>query len=371
MADDKKKPYNPGYQGNSFDFFPDFDALEKSPVKPQPAEQANAAEQDAVTLPAETAEDEKENVAKKSKVSAFGIICAVLVIAIVAVSTLSVFNLNGHLNPDKGRAEVQDAENIYTAMAAKYETAKFPPNINTKLARLYAANDNVVGWIYIPGTNVNTPVLQTENNSYYLRNNFFGSYTTYGIAYADAKCKKNTLSKNTIIYSHNLFNGTHFYDVERYKDVEWYKQHPVIQYDTLYGSYTYLVYTAFYITAQSKKYNGGYFFNYIYPNMGNESFKGYIKQLNTRAIYNTGVGLNADDSIITLSTCTHDLDAPSGRDIDCRLVVVGRLLRDGESPEINTSGAKENKNYLRPLIWYKNQGKTPPAVDTTWFPSSK
>lgn len=313
----------------------------------------------------------KKTLLKKSKVSAFGIICAVLVIAIVAVSTLSVFNLNGHLNPDKGRAEVQDAENIYTAMAAKYETAKFPPNINTKLARLYAANDNVVGWIYIPGTNVNTPVLQTENNSYYLRNNFFGSYTTYGIAYADAKCKKNTLSKNTIIYSHNLFNGTHFYDVERYKDVEWYKQHPVIQYDTLYGSYTYLVYTAFYITAQSKKYNGGYFFNYIYPNMGNESFKGYIKQLNTRAIYNTGVGLNADDSIITLSTCTHDLDAPSGRDIDCRLVVVGRLLRDGESPEINTSGAKENKNYLRPLIWYKNQGKTPPAVDTTWFPSSK
>ncbi len=319
---------------------------------------------------------------KEKKSPAFAIICTVMAILIIACSTLSVFSISEFKNSigsESSAANVTEQTlqaadggyNAYSQMVAKYKTTSYPAGITPSLIKAYAANNDVVGWLYIPGTNINTPIVQYKDNNYYLRNNFFGSNTRYGTAYTDYRCKTTTLSTNTVIYGHNMPSGTHFYDVHRYEDIEWYKQHPIINYTTLNGSYTFLVYTAFYSTGQVK-YNGGYFFNYIYPNMGTASMKGYIEQVNQRAIYTTGIGLTVSDRIITLSTCTHSLDSVCGTDIDGRLVVVGRLIRNGESTDIDTSKAKENPNYRRPQIWYDKKGINNPYKNSvTWQPSQK
>ena len=312
---------------------------------------------------------------KGSSNAVFGIICAVLVLAIVATSLFSVFNINDFLNSapadDMTSQETYAGYNVYSQMVPKYKATVYPAGITPSLVKAYSANNNVVGWLYIPGTNVNTPVVQSKDNNYYLRNNFYGSNTNYGTAYADYRCKKNTLSTNTVIYGHNMPSGTHFYDVHRYEDIEWYKKHPTITYTTLFGTYTFLVCSVFYTTASSK-FDGGYIFNYIFPNMGPKSMSGYIQQLTQRSIYNTGIDMRTSDRYITLSTCTHSLDSACGTDINGRLVVVGRLIRAGETTNVDTSKAKSNPDYRRPHIWYTKRGKTNPyAKYSTWKPSQK
>lgn len=336
------------------------------------ADNRNYEETDVVETQVNESPEEK----KGSSNTVFGIVCALLVVAIVATSIFSAFNINGFLNsaPTEGETPSQESYkgyNVYSQMVPKYKATVYPSGITPDLIKAYSANNDVVGWLYIPGTNINTPVVQTKDNNRYLRNNFYGSNTNYGTAYADYRCKKNTLSTNTVIYGHNMPSGTHFYDVHRYEDIEWYKKHPTITYTTLFGTYNFLICSVFYTTASSK-YDGGYIFNYIFPNMGPKSMGGYLQQLTQRSIYNTGIDMKASDRYITLSTCTHSLDSACGADINGRLVVVGRLIRAGETINVDTSKAKSNPDYRRPQIWYTKRGKTNPyAKYSTWKPSQQ
>jgi len=376
MAENKKE-YSTG--GNdSFDLFDEFDAFETTPVKEQKVKtepvfiSKPVADEKAVT-PVIIEEPDKESktepkAAKNSPV--FKVICAVLCVAIIICGCFSFININKYKKASAADSGEVTGYNVYADMVAKYDAAKYPSGIQQSLIKAFSANNDLVGWLYIPGTAVNTPIVQSEDNTHYLRSNFFDSNTNYGTAYADSRCLKDTLSSNLVIYGHNMPSGTHFYDVSRYEDIEWYKQHPIIKYSNLTGEYTYLVYAAFYTTAQIK-YNGNYFFNYILPNMGPKSLGGYIEQIDERAIYKTGIDANSGDKLITLSTCTHSLDAACGVDLDGRLVVVGRLIRAGESEEVDTSKAKDNPDYLRPLIWYKSTGKKNTHKVVKWIPNAE
>lgn len=371
MAENNKNGYSTG-GSESFDLFSDFDSMPVQRTETPVASTVNEPIKETSTEA--VAETEEKSVSKSKKKSPlYTALCLVLCVAIVVCGCFSGYNVVKKLVPDSETTDFQEAEgyNAFCDIVAKYKSTEYPSGIQQSLVKAYAANNDLVGWLYIPGTAVNTPILQTTDNTKYLRNNFYGSNTNYGTAYADYRCKKNTLSSNLVIYGHNMPSGTHFYDVSRYEDIEWYKKNPVIKYSTLTGEYTYLVYAAFYTTALIK-YNGGYFFNYIYPNMGPVSIKGYIEQINQRAIYQTGITASSSDKFITLSTCTHSLDSACGVDIDGRLVVVGRLLRNGESEDVDTSVAKSNPNYRRPQIWYDAQGKKNPyASSVTWIPSEK
>lgn len=364
MAENKdKKKYTASYGGNVFNSFPDFDSLDSVPSKPVQKESENSA-------PVEPVEAETKN-GKKAKRSIFTLLCAILIVAIVSSTALAVFNVTKSLSSSVDRANGENAENIYVNMVPKYNDVTYPAGIQQKLARLYAQNKETVGWLYIPGTSINTPIVQHKDNDFYLTNNFYGSYTKYGCVYADYQCKKNTLSKNTVIYGHDMSCGTAFYDLNRYDDIEWYKKNPIIQYCTLNGNYTFLIYTAFLTTVDAKD-DGGYMFNFIEPNMTDSNFAGFIEQVNQRALYTTGVGLTSSDRIINLSTCNYTYTNYIGKKVDTRLVVIGRLLRSGESAEVNTSKAKENPNYRRPQVWYDYKGqKNPYASSRSWKPSTK
>lgn len=366
MAENNKE-YSTG--GNdSFDLFDAFDSMPSAPQKTAPKKIEEKKSEIKAEKPAAKSKTKELKPAKKK--SPFAAICIVLCIAIALCGCLSVININKYKKNSVSDNEDYSGFNAYVNMVAKYNAANYPAGIQDSLIKAFSANNDLVGWLYIPDTAVNTPIVQSKDNTYYLRNNFFGSNTNYGTAYADSRCRKDTLSTNLVIYGHNMPSGTHFYDVSRYEDIEWYKKHPVIKYSNFTGEYTYLVYAAFYTTAQTK-YNGNYFLNYILPNMGPKSLGGYIDQIDERAIYKTGIDADSSDKLITLSTCTHSLDADCGLDLDGRLVVVGRLLRDGESEDIDTSKAKDNPDYLRPLIWYTKTGKKNTHKMVKWIPSAE
>lgn len=373
MSNENNNGYQTGDNGDGQDLFSLFDGF--STVSAPETDELKTQEIKTVSesRPEENTVNEKEDVnAKKKKSSAFTVLCVVLSVCIAACCVLSAFNIStAAADKDVTEPTVENTGNPFSVLYAKYNATDYPAHIPESLMKVYAANNDVFGWLYLPGTNINTPVLRARDNGKYLRYDFYGNHTNYGCAYADFRCFENKLSSNIVIYGHNMPSGTHFYDINRYEDIEWYKKHPTIKLTTLYGEYTYLIYTAFYTTGQTK-YNGGYFFNYIYPNMGRNSLKGYIEQIDQRAIYITGVTANENDKFITLSTCNHSLDSDCGRDIDGRLVVVGRLMHGGENGDVDTSKAKANPDYRRPQIWYDSKGKKNPyASSVKWTPTAK
>jgi sortase B len=242
---------------------------------------------------------------------------------------------------------------------------------------LYAFNSDTIGWLTIPGTSIDTVVVQNEDDDgkkadyYYLKNDFYGNYTRYGNLFLDYRCKKYNLSKNTIIYGHTTSSKEQvFYDLVKYEDMEFFKKHPIIEYSTLYNKYRWKVFAVF-VTSINASDDNGYVFNYIYPDMSDSSFEGYLKQVDERVLYKTGIDVKPDDKILTLSTCSYNFDVGS-TEITSRLVVVARLMRNGESGEIDESLVKDNPDYRRPYRWYELKGKTNPYKNSAkWTPSAK
>lgn len=254
--------------------------------------------------------------------------------------------------------------------------AQFPAGIREELKQAYSINNNLVGWLSIPGTEIDTAILQSDDNSYYLKKDFYERTTyetsadNYGNLYLDYRCVNEGLSKNMVIHGHTTgrVSGVPkqaFRSLYDYRSKEHFIKNPIIKYSTLTEEYTYKICAVFLSNTQPKDDNG-YFFNYIYPDMSDGNMVGYIEQVNQRKLYDTGVTLEPTDKVITLSTCIYDY----GKNVDTRLVVVGRLVHEGESESIDVSLVKDNPDYRRPQVWYNSKGKKNPYKDAAkWQPS--
>lgn len=237
-----------------------------------------------------------------------------------------------------------------------------------KYRSAYNANNDLVGWIVVPNTSINHPVVQAKNNEYYLRRSFYGDYQRRGTVFMDYRDHAKPLCKNTILYGHNFLDSTMFADLEKYKDIEFYKTSPVIQFDTIYEKHKWKIISVFLTNADDKDDNG-YTFNYIYPFMTNDNFEAFVDEIKVRSLYFTNVDVNKNDKILTLSTCTRDMDVKGNGETNARFVVVARLVRDGESETVDVSKTVKNDNPRYPQIWYDTHGlPNPYAFAERWFP---
>ena len=326
---------------------------------------------------------------KKAPVIVCSILSAVFAAVSVLLIVLSVMNFikkpeSGTIIDEKNaglvladgvEADVLSAE-LDKVVSNNMKSASYPDGILENLKPAYAVNNNLVGWLSIPGTELDTAVLQSDDNSYYLKKDFYEKTTyetssdNYGNIYLDYRCLNDGLSKNMVIHGHTTgrVSGVPkqaFRSLYDYRDINHFIENPIIKYSTLTEEYTYKICAVFYSTTQPKDDNG-YMFNYIYPDMSDSNMVGYIEQVNQRKLYDTGVSLEPTDKIITLSTCIYDY----GASVDTRLVVVARLLHEGESESIDTSLVKDNPDYRRPQVWYNSKGKTNPYKNAEkWQPS--
>ncbi len=237
-------------------------------------------------------------------------------------------------------------------------------------------NPETVGWIKIPDTNINFPVVQTVDNEYYMTHNFESKKDKRGAIFMDYRNLPSDLDSNTIIYGHAAYysdnvtyDGTVFSDLNKYEDLEFYKEHPVVEFNTLDSYYKWKIYAVF-ISNQGAQDDNGYIFNYIYPhNFEPENIKGYVAELNKRTLYFTGVDIQEGDKFLTLQTCNRSLDMPGYR-AGTSLVVVARMVRPGEDANVDTSGAYINENPKYPQLYYKKHGiNNPFANDAKWYPT--
>lgn len=187
-----------------------------------------------------------------------------------------------------------------------------------KYADVYAKNSDLVGWISIPGTRIDYPVMQTKDNpNFYLKHAFDKSYSSYGVPYMQENCDVG-ISDNLMLYGHHMNNGSMFSDLCKYESEDFYQDHKTIHFDTLDSFGEYEVIAAFKTVAYSEQ--GFKYYHFVRAEQ-EEDFDEFIAKCKELALYDTGVTAEYGDQLITLSTCEYSRT-------NGRMVVVAKLLEE-------------------------------------------
>ncbi len=226
----------------------------------------------------------------------------------------------------------------------------FPTGMNSKYAYLYYVNQDLIGWLKINNTNLDVQIVQGDDNEYYSSRDFYKNLSQYGCPYMDYKNHTQGLDDNTIIYGPYMSNNLMFASLEQYKTVDGYKKSPLIEFSTLYETYTFKVFAAFISTSNPIEDNG---FSYTTTDfISDAKFSEFINKVKSKSIINIDVSVQTDDKIITLVTSSNEFEG-------AKLVVMGRLVRENESAEVDVSSATLNASPEYPQAWYDNKSNNP------------
>lgn len=246
-----------------------------------------------------------------------------------------------------------EIEKLWENIRNQYPDVDFPEGMQLKFAALYAVNQHFVGVLSIDEKEIWTPVLLNKSSpDYYLWKDLYGEYNRYGNPYMDYRCtvKEGELSKNTIIYGHNTHDKLGFNKLTTYMTLAGYKEAPVVVLDTLYEKTQWKVFAVM-LTNSTSVADKGHLFKYLVTDFSsNSEFMTMINGIYERSMIRTGVDVKADDKILTLYTCYQDIFDGG------RLVVFARLLREGESAEVDLSKAYFNSNARYPQAYYDQKG---------------
>lgn len=192
------------------------------------------------------------------------------------------------------------------------------------MASLYAQNPDLIGWIKIEDTKIDYPVMYTpEDPEKYIHMNFEGKRNAYGLPFIDAICSMDPESQNLIIYAHNMNNGTMFAGLLDYEKEEFWKEHPIIEFNTLYEKRQYEVIAAFRDRVYFS-YEMVFKFYQFVDAIDEADLKRAEQAYKEKAYYDTGFELEMDDNLITLVTCDHYQDYG-------RFVVIAREITEDEA----------------------------------------
>lgn len=182
----------------------------------------------------------------------------------------------------------------FAGQAPLEEEAEFLATLD--IGSLKETNSDVLGWIFIPGTEISYPLLQGEDNLHYLSTAWDGSYNYAGSIFLECTSNPDLNDFNTIIYGHNMRNGSMFADITSYYMQDFYESHPYVYLTNGSAVYRYEVFAAY------------------EAELGSETYRVALRQEQTRINFlrhsaeSTAISCSAspdtDDRVLTLSTCT-------------------------------------------------------------------
>ena len=196
-------------------------------------------------------------------------------------------------------------------------TVPTQPSILLQFQALHAINNDMIGWIEIPGTEINYPVVQSRYEAnFYLRKNFYKEKATCGTIYVREACDVFRPSDNVTIYGHNMRNGTMFADLHLYEEKDFWQNNKYIYFDTLYEYHTYEIFAVFISTADL---DVGFKYH-IFDDADNAAeYDEFVSTCKELSLYDTGITPQYGEKLITLSTCDKSID-------NGRFVVVARRV---------------------------------------------
>ena len=188
----------------------------------------------------------------------------------------------------------------------------------------YMQNDDFVA-ILKAGEDTALYVVQCDDNSYYMDHDFYGNYNEAGNAFLDYRCSMTPRDTHLIIHGHNMKNGSVFGKLDDFRVLDYLKEYPVITYVNMYETEYYVPYAILDISAQ--KDNAEYYKVTEWNFETEEALREFTDELINRSYYDIPIDIAHDDALLTLATCSYDVE-------NGRLLIACRRLRADETPEI-------------------------------------
>ena len=174
--------------------------------------------------------------------------------------------------------------------------------INVNFDELLKINNETKGWIQVNGTNINYPFVQTNNNDYYLTHSFNKSYNQAGWVFMDYRNNTTDYDKNTILYAHGMNNKTMFGSLRNILSSSWYDNtdNHIIKLSTPTENTLWQVFSVYHIETTN---------DYIQTRFtSDEEYQNFLNKLKNRSAVEFDTSINANDKILTLSTCYNKTD---------------------------------------------------------------
>ncbi len=224
-------------------------------------------------------------------------------------------NLNENLIDDAVHLNAPASQSSKAAPLSEQETdaAQIPREtapIEVDFDVLLEKNEDIVGWLYSEDTPINLPVVQSNDNDYYLRRLIDGTGNNSGTLFVDYRNDRTFSDRNTIIYGHNMKNKEMFGTLPNYKEQSYFDEHPMMWLLTLDGDYK-IELVAGYVTPTSSD---------VYSFEQSEGdVLAMVQQAVEKSTFHTDIEINPGDRFLTLSTCSYEYD-------NARYVLIGRMI---------------------------------------------
>ncbi len=265
------------------------------------------------------------------KIIYFSVLGVFIAVFVVSAAVLGIYALESGENK-KTNSELQELVNQLkdnnstwptrddgSVIVPDGETLPYDPDspILPEYQAIYALNDDLIGWISIPGTAIDYPVMQhKDEKDYYLNRDFHEEYSRWGCIYVREECDVMTPSDNVVIYGHYKQDGTMFHDLHGYYQRSYWEEHPIIQFDTIYERHQYEIVAVFKTSAILGE---GFAYHQFNDATNPDEFYEFMDMVHSLSFYDTGVDAEYGDMLITLSTCEYTLE-------EGRMVVVAKRI---------------------------------------------
>ena len=185
---------------------------------------------------------------------------------------------------------------------------------------LYEANSDTVGWLRIPGTQINYPVVQqADNNDYYLDHSFDREEDSNGTLFVDYRSDIVNQNTNTIIYGHNMKSDLMFGSLDQYLKEDFFEKHKTIEFNTIYEKRTYEIFAVCLSKVEYQDTNAYRYYNFIQASNRAE-FQAFLNNVKSLSVNDLDLStIQETDKFLTLSTCNSYIE-------DGRLFVVAKRI---------------------------------------------
>lgn len=259
--------------------------------------------------------------------------------------------------PKQSDSALEDARSLYRSpspgRASSSAGSAAPQDDGYTFEKLQAVNRDVKGWITIPGTAVDYPVLcpPADSPDYYLTRDWKRDASKYGSIYMLPASAAQAGRKNIILYGHSMKDGRMFAPLLRYTDPQYYCLYPTI---LLQMGNEKAYWKIFAVIKANTDVSQGQPFDYQKTRFAStKAFSDYLKAVRLRSVLTLPVDLKTSDSLLTLSTCSYEFDG-------FRTVVFARRVRGGENTDVDASKVSANAGALYPDCWYQKFGGKKP-----------
>lgn len=201
-------------------------------------------------------------------------------------------------NNTKQADEIPDIEAIISG--TDHVKDEFTP-IDVDSTSLLQQNEDYIGWIYVPNTDISYPVVKSLDNADYLHMDFNKNYSFPGTIFMDYQCVSGILNHHSILYGHNMNNGTMFAELKSFQNQEYFDEHPVFWFITPKYKLLYKIFAVCTVSPYDRIQYGIDGIDY----KSNEEFMNAMEEIRNHSTVKSNVdSIDETDYVMSLSTCT-------------------------------------------------------------------